>query len=149
MYSFIVRGFPLKVCEGKAFRARTPEDVCRIMEDLTVLPQEAFAVLAVNSKNFVIDKYVPTLGIIDAALIHPREVFRHAIMVSASAIILVHNHPSGDTTPSSEDIRITKQLVEAGRIVDIKVLDHVIVGKKSESIKGFTSLREAGIVEFT
>jgi len=80
-----------------------------------------------------------TRRILDAALIHPREVFRAAIVESAAGIILVHNHPSGDPTPSQEDRMVTKQLVEAGSAVGIPVLDHVIIGEGS-----FVSLAERG-----
>jgi DNA repair protein RadC len=80
-----------------------------------------------------------------SGLVHPREVFRAAILDGAGAIILAHNHPSGDPTPSSEDIRITRQLVEAGKILDIEVLDHVVVGRGE---RPFLSLRESGLVSF-
>lgn len=149
MYSLIIRGFPLRIGEGKAQRIRTPEDAYKMMEDVASLPNEVFAVLAMNSKNFVIDKFLVTQGILDASLVHPREVFRHAIIVGAAAIVLCHNHPSGDPTPSAEDIQITKQIVEAGKIIDIKVLDHVIVSNNKPPAKPFVSLRESGIVEFT
>lgn len=149
MYSLIIRGFPLRIGEGKTQRVRTPEDAYRMMEDVASLPNEVFAVLAMNSKNFVIDKFMVTQGILDASLVHPREVFRHAIIVGAAAIVLSHNHPSGDPTPSAEDILITKQLIEAGRIVDIKVLDHVVVSINKPPVRPFVSLRESGIVEFT
>jgi DNA repair protein RadC len=67
-------------------------------------------------------------GLLDASLVHPREVFREAVRAACAAVVLAHNHPSGDPTPSAEDVRITRQLVEAGRVLDIRVLDHVILG---------------------
>ena len=82
---------------------------------------------------------------------HPREVFRPGILAQAAAIILAHNHPSSDCTPSAEDIRITRQLVQAGQVIGIKVLDHVIVGRPGpagSNEKGHLSLRESGLVEF-
>ena len=91
-----------------------------------------------------------TLGVADSCLVHPREVFRGAIMKNACAIIVVHNHPSGDSAPSAEDVRITKQLIEAGKVVDIKVLDHVILCPPSgDEGKGQCfSLREQGLCTF-
>ena len=148
MYSLIVKGFPLRIAEGEVMRVRTPEDAYRLTEDITVLPNEVFVVIALNSKNYVIDKILVTQGLLDTALVHPREVYRSALIQGAAAVVLCHNHPSNDTTPSAEDLRITKQLVEAGKIIDIKVLDHVVVGKRTDSSKGFTSMREAGLCEF-
>ena len=85
----------------------------------------------------------------DASLVHPREVFRGAIRNGACSVILAHNHPSGDCTPSAEDIRITKNLVEAGKIIDIKVMDHVVIGRKTElTTVDHVSLRESGLVDF-
>jgi len=90
----------------------------------------------------VIEKHLVSLGTVSSALVHPREVFRALILSSASTTILAHNHPSGDPTPSSEDVRITRQLVSAGEIMGIKVLDHVIIGDAA------LSLRESGLVKF-
>ena len=90
----------------------------------------------------------------DASLVHSREVFRPAIEDSSSNIVLVHNHPSGECTPSGEDIRITTKLIEAGKIVDIRILDHVIVGRPVDAVgeqpgrPGFVSLRESGLCAF-
>jgi DNA repair protein RadC len=91
--------------------------------------QENFFVLMLDTKNNVIGEQLISKGILDASIIHPREVFRPAIRNSASKIILVHNHPSGDATPSREDIEITEKLMKAGEEVGIAVLDHVIIGK--------------------
>ena len=91
-----------------------------------------------------------TQGILDASLVHPREVFRLAIREATAAIVLVNNHPSGDPTPSPEDIRITRQLVDAGKVIDIRVLDHVILGRTIRgSGRNYTSMREEGLVQFT
>lgn len=87
-------------------------------------------------------------GIVDAAIVHPREVFKEAIRTNSAALILVHNHPSGDPTPSAEDVRVTRQLVEAGKIVQIDVLDHVVVGRATEGAREYVSLRESGLVSF-
>ena len=127
---------------------RTPADMARICADLRDLAQESFQVVLLNAKNRVLNRVLVTLGIADASLVHPREVFRMAIIENSAAIVLVHNHPSGDPTPSAEDLRITKQLVEAGKILDIKVLDHVIIGRPSDGSTGHMSLRESGYCAF-
>ena len=90
-------------------------------------------------------------GTVDHTPVYPREVIKRALELSATAIILVHNHPSGDPTPSSEDIRITRQLVEAGRILSIRVLDSVVIGRPdpANNNAGFLSLRESGLVSFS
>jgi len=104
---------------------------------LSGLAQEEFLVVLLNAKNNVIDVVSITRGTLTASLVHAREVFRPAIQRSAHAIILAHNHPSGDPRPSREDIQITKQLSEAGKQLGIEVLDHLIIGKS-----GFKSLRK-------
>lgn len=110
-------------------RIRGPEDVFRRMgPQMQGLAQEEFHALLLNTQHAVIREVLVTRGILDASLIHPREVFRPAIASGAAAVILVHNHPSGDPTPSAEDRAVTRQLMEAGRTVGIPVLDHVIVG---------------------
>ena len=124
---------------------RTPEDVARLLADTAQLAQEAFTVLTLDSKNKVIDRHLVTLGLVNASLVHPREVFRLAVLDNAAAVVVSHNHPSADPTPSAEDIRITRQLVEAGRILDIPLLDHVIIGRGEHP---HTSLRESGLVTF-
>lgn len=132
-------------------RVRTPEDAAVLLrDDVRSLDQEVFWVLLLDSKNFLKGKPVEiTSGLLDASLVHPREVFKEAIRLSTAAVVLAHNHPSGDPAPSSEDVRITKQLVEAGRIVDIKVLDHVILGKATgQGLPDFLSMREQGVVSF-
>lgn len=138
------------VKEATGQRVRSPEDVSLLCNDLRPLAQEAFHVLSLNSKNGLINRHMITLGIADASLVHPREVMRTAILDGAGALILVHNHPSGDPTPSAEDIRITRQLIEAGRIVDIKVMDHIIIGRTGPASSGraFCSLREEGLCQF-
>lgn len=134
------------VKEAKFTRASSPTMVRELCDDIAKLAQEAFVVLTINVKNNVIDKHIVTLGLVDASLVHPREIFKRAIMDDASSVILVHNHPSGDITPSLEDIRITKQLIEAGLILDIRVMDHVIVS--SDKNNPFLSFVEANICNF-
>jgi DNA repair protein RadC len=108
---------------------RGPADVFRRMGSrLRDLPQEEFHALLLNTRHRVIREVAITRGILDASLVHPREVFRLAVVEGAAGVILVHNHPSGDPTPSAEDRAVTRQLAEAGRALGIPVLDHVIVG---------------------
>ena len=85
--------------------------------------------MMLDSKNRIIKEELISIGTLDSSLVHPREVFKAAIKESAFAIMLVHNHPSGDPSPSDEDLKVTKQIIEAGKILNILVLDHVILGK--------------------
>lgn len=105
------------------------------------LKKEVFKVLLLDARNKLIKEVTVSEGSLTASIVHPREVFRCAIMEAAAAVILVHNHPSGDETPSHDDIAITKQLVEAGKLIDIRVLDHIIVGHRT-----FTSLAAKGLI---
>lgn len=135
---------------GPAAEVRTPADCRRELADIAApLAQEAFFVLNLNTKYKLIDRHLISLGTVDACLVHPREVFRRAVMDAATAVVLAHNHPSGDSTPSREDIKLTRQLIDAGRILDIEVLDHVVIGSPNDrNPAGFTSLRESGLVSF-
>jgi len=91
--------------------------------------KEFFMIIMLDSKNKIIKDEIVSIGTLNSSLVHPREIFKSAIKESANAVILVHNHPSGDPSPSEEDEEITKRLVEAGELLNIKVLDHVIIGK--------------------
>ena len=90
--------------------------------------QECFIVLLLNTKNVVIEQHLVSIGTIDSALVHPREVFKEAIRKNATNIIIVHNHPSGNPEPSDEDHQITVQMTKAGKLLGIPVLDHVVIG---------------------
>lgn len=119
---------------------RSPQDVSRlVMEDLRYLQQEHFVCLFLNTKNHVIGKETLSVGSLNSAIVHPRELFRAAIKRSAASVLCVHNHPSGDPTPSREDIELTNRLTEAGQIIGIELLDHVIIGDSR-----FVSLKELG-----
>lgn len=131
---------------------RTPGDAARLIAaDSRALEVEQFWVVLLDTKYRLRRPPQPiSRGILDSCLVHPREVFKEAIRACAAAVVLVHNHPSGDPSPSREDIRLTRQLIEVGRIMDIEVLDHVIVGAQSDRHPGgFTSLRESGLVSFS
>ncbi len=113
----------------------------RYVDQLKGEKQEHFIALYLDTKNKLIQDKLISKGTLNASLIHPREVFNYAIKASANSIILVHNHPSGDATPSTEDEVVTKNLANAGELLGIHVLDHVIIGEHD-----FTSLREKGIL---
>ena len=128
---------------------RTPEDAWTECREIRDLGNEIFLVLSLNTRNRMLDKRMVSTGIMDSTLVHPREVFRKAITDGAAAVILVHNHPSGDPTPSAEDVSLTRQMISTGKIIGIKVLDHVIIGRKSGDYhRDFLSLRESGTCEF-
>ena len=127
---------------------RTPQDAAQQANVTADSETETMTVLCLDAKNGMRSAEIISMGLLDASLVHPREVFRVAILKNAAAVVLVHNHPSGDVTPSAEDIRITRQLVEAGKIVDIKVQDHIIIGRQAGELK-MTSLREECLIDFT
>jgi DNA repair protein RadC len=113
----------------EADRIRGPADVFhRMGPGLRDLQHEEFHALLLNTQHKVIRDVLITKGLLDASLIHPREVFKPAIVESAAGVILVHNHPSGDPAPSVEDRAVTRQLASAGRAIGIPVLDHVVMG---------------------
>lgn len=119
---------------------RSPEDVYRHFHpQLRHLEQERFHVILLDGRHRVLRHTLVSQGTLTASLVHPREVFRPALRESAAALILVHNHPSGDPTPSREDEEVTERLVRAGGILGIPVLDHVVVAER-----GYCSLRERG-----
>lgn len=110
---------------------RNAKDVYEYLADMRNLPKEYLRGLYLNSHNRILRDEVISIGTVNSNIIHPREVFRPAIECNAAALILAHNHPSGEPAASAEDVEITKQLIEAGKIVGITVLDHVIVTKDS------------------
>ncbi len=137
--------------EEAASIIRTPGDAANLMRGrLHGHDAESFWVLMLDTKyRLRRPPFKVSSGILDACLVHPREVFKEAIRACSAAVVLVHNHPSGDPTPSAEDIRLTRRLVEAGRVVEIEVLDHVIIGQAAAGrAEDFISLRESGLVEF-
>ena len=104
--------------------------------------KEHFWVIGLSTRNAIQYIDLVSLGTLNASLVHPREVFRFSILKAVSSIILSHNHPSGDSEPSEEDLRITRRLVEAGKIIGIEVLDHIVIG----SSDSFCSFKERGIL---
>jgi len=124
------------------FQMRSPEDIARyFIPRMRGIRKEEFHVVLLSSANKIIKSERISEGSLSASIVHPREVFRPAIIESAASIVLLHNHPSGNTEPSNEDIAITRQLMEAGKIFDIKVLDHLIIAGET-----FTSLLDRGLM---
>lgn len=107
---------------------RNPEDLAAVVRRfLKNSDREVFLALNLNTQNEINSIHIVSMGSVDSSLVHPREVFKSAILSNASSIALAHNHPSGNLNPSEEDIKITKRLVEAGEILSIKVIDHIII----------------------
>ncbi|AGA59996.1 DNA repair protein (plasmid) [Thermobacillus composti KWC4] len=120
-------------------KIRSPEDVKSLLWDLQHLDREHFVCIFLNTKNKVIGRETISVGTLNAALVHPREVFKAAIRRGAASVVFAHNHPSGDPCPSPEDIAITRRLFEVGELVGIEVMDHVIIGNP-----GYSSMKELG-----
>ncbi|KIL45557.1 DNA repair protein RadC [Jeotgalibacillus alimentarius] len=119
---------------------RSPEDVYQLMKQfLEDLDREAFIVVNLDTKNQPVSINICHIGSLNASLVHPREVMKSAILSNAASFVVGHNHPSGQPSPSREDINVTERLKEAGKIVGIDLLDHIIIGENS-----FVSLKEKG-----
>ena len=122
----------------------SPEEAYNAITTITNVQEEAqevFGILILNTKHKVVAVHEISRGTLSGSMVHPREVFKPAVLHNAAAIICFHNHPSGDPTPSREDVEITKRLVEAGKIMAIEVLDHLIVGDER-----YVSLKERGVM---
>lgn len=127
--------------EKKAVEFMHPRDIWNELPDIRKSKKEHFVIFYLNTRNQEICKEIISIGTLSASLVHPREVFEPAIKNLASGIILVHNHPSGITEPSEEDLIVTEKLCEAGELLDIRILDHVIVTEKS-----WFSFKERGLI---
>ncbi|MBO9130508.1 DNA repair protein RadC [Bacillus sp. 165] len=124
------------------YSIRNPEDCAKyMMEEMRFLTQEHFICLYLNTKNQIIHRQTVFIGSLNASIVHPREVFKEACRRSAASIICLHNHPSGDPSPSPEDIEVTRRLVECGKMMGIELLDHIIIGEHK-----FVSLKEKGYI---
>ena len=119
------------------------KDVLPLLSDIVNKQQEYFICISLNGANEVIEKRIVTVGLLDKSQVHPREVFADVITDRAASIVLAHNHPSGELKPSNSDLKIHEQLVESGKILGIKILDHIIISKK-----GYYSFQEAGLIHF-
>jgi len=132
----------MREADEESYVIHSPEDGANyVMDDMRFLSQEHFVTLFLNTKNQVIHRQTIFIGSLNASIVHPREVFKEAIKRSAASIICFHNHPSGDPTPSREDIDVTARLVECGLLLGIDVLDHIVIGDRK-----FISLKEKGVV---
>jgi DNA repair protein RadC len=121
---------------------QTPEEAFKSLQNkLKGKKKEHFYILCLDTRNRVKNTIQESIGNLDSSIVHPREVFKDAISSLAAAVIFVHNHPSGDLEPSADDINLTKRLIEAGELLGIPVLDHIIVGNK-----GYTSLKSRNLI---
>lgn len=117
----------------------TPEKVVAYLGHLAELKREHVVLVTLDSRNKAIDKHVISIGTLDAALVHPREIYQPAILDNAAKIIVAHNHPSGSIEPSEDDDLITKRLIAAGKVVGIPLIDHIVIGRE-----GYYSYQESG-----
>jgi DNA repair protein RadC len=132
----------LKSARGEIKTVRSPADAAGlVMEDMRYLDREHFRVILLDSKNSVISVETVSIGTVNASLVHPREVLKPALEKSATCMILVHNHPTGNVSPSREDILLTRRFEKCGRILGIDVVDHIIVGDGR-----YTSMKEGGYI---
>ena len=129
-------GQPIVVGRDLGNPSETAASLVTMLQDE---PSEVFAILCVTTKYRVIAYHEVSRGTLDATLVHPREVFKVALLANAAAIILTHNHPSGDPSPSPDDVQLTRRLVDAGALLGVQVLDHIIVGDSR-----YYSFKEAG-----
>lgn len=128
--------------EQSPARIKSPPDVMALLSDrMAAVDQEVFYVVCLGAQSDVRAVHEMTRGLVNSSLVHPREVFRAAILAGASAVIVAHNHPSGDPTPSADDRAVTRQLVDAGRLLDLPVFDHVVIGAGR-----YVSFAEAGLL---
>lgn len=125
-------------CPDLSYAIKSPDDAVTIGKEFMRIheePEEYMYMICMNTKNKIIGVFEISHGTVNASLVTPREVFQKALLANAVSIILMHNHPSGDCTPSRQDIEITTRLTEAGKVVGVEVLDHIIVGDRYSSLK--------------
>ena len=126
---------------GRLPTIRSPEDAYKYLEDMKKLKKEQFRGLYLNTRNKIIHDEIISIGTLTANLVHPREVFQPAIEYLAVGLIIAHNHPSGDPSPSQDDLKVTRQMVEVGKTMAIEVIDHIIIGNDR-----YISLRNKGLM---
>lgn len=131
-----------KIGDVKVTNPDTVNDFIKTVLDIHNEAVEKFGILTLNTKNKIVGIHIISIGSLNASIVHPREVFKAAILNNANSIILFHNHPSGNPRESDEDITITNRLVEAGSILGIKVLDHIIVGEDND----YVSFKQKGLI---
>ena len=121
-----------------SYAIKSPDDAVTVGKGFMRIheePEEYMYMICMNTKNKIIGVFEISHGSVNSSIVNPREVFQKALLANAVSIIVMHNHPSGDPTPSREDIEVTKRLVEAGKIVGVEVLDHIIIGDRYSSLK--------------
>lgn len=124
---------------------KSPGDAHRIIQEVfkpSEQAEEIMGLLVLNIKNRLIGAFEVSRGSLNSSIVHPREIYKRALLANAASIMVFHNHPSGDTTPSKEDINITERLAECGKVLGIELLDHIITGENDR----FISLREKGVM---
>lgn len=146
-YRAVMDAFARYVAETRP-RLDAPKAVADLMRPvLAGREQEEFHALLLNTRNELLLDELVSVGLLDRTQIHPREVFRRAIRENCSRVLLAHNHPGGDPTPSAQDIAATRQLVEAGKIVGIEILDHVVLGTRTQSrTRDWLSFRQENLL---
>lgn len=139
----ILAGFEIarRYMAKETVRVSEAKDVLPLLGDIASRQQEYFVCFSLNGANEVIERRIVTVGLLDKSQVHPREVFADVITDRAASIILAHNHPSGELKPSNSDLKIHDQLIEAGKILGINILDHIIISRK-----GYYSFQEAGLI---
>lgn len=147
-YATALVALPL-VCEASGGRISTPEEALKACKDMAGLAQESFHVLTLNTRNRLVNRHLVSLGTVNSTSVSVPLCMRCAIVDNAVSLLVLHNHPSGETVPSAEDIAITKKLIEAGSIIGIRVVDHIIVGRDQDTGEpAQLSLRERGLCQF-
>ena len=132
----------MMIRETEKVNANSPQAIAReFKKDFDSLDREHFKIIHLNTKNDITGIETISIGSLNSSIVHPREVFKSAIIQSSASIICLHNHPSGDTKPSNADIEVTQRLIKAGDILGIKVLDHLIIGEDK-----YLSMKEEGIL---
>lgn len=145
MQEHILMNIPLVKEPISLTKILVPKEIFPFCNDIVNIPQECFFVISLSAKQHIIERRLISMGNVDTCLAAPKEIFQYPIQIPrVKSVLLIHNHPSQDLTPSTEDIRITRQLVEAGKILNIPVQDHIIVGNEELIF----SMRESGLVSF-
>jgi DNA repair protein RadC len=132
--------------ERQSLTIDSPEAIADLCSEMRFLDREWLRVVLLNAKQQLIKVATVSQGSVNESLAHPREVFKPAIVLSAYSFIMVHNHPSGDSSPSEADMRLTRRILEASRILQIKLVDHVIIGAPSPGRSSYFSFKEAGVI---
>ena len=132
--------------ERQSLTIDSPEAIADLCSEMRFLDRESLRIVLLNTKQHLIKVCTVSQGSVNESLAHPREVFKPAIVLSAYSFIMVHNHPSGDPSPSEADMRLTRRILEASRILQLQLLDHVIIGAPAPKQNSYFSFKEAGVI---